>query len=75
MRKIQFSKSTDKLSKQSHIEYRLTIVLITLLAVYMYFYHGSIWYTVGMFAFPFVIAAIWMSQNYLSGDYANLGMD
>lgn len=76
MRKPQFSPMRNKFSKDTHTDYRLSIVLITLNAIWMYFYFGyNIWYSVGMFAMPFVFGSFWMIQNYLSGDFVNLGMD
>lgn len=76
MRKPKFSPMRNKFSKDTHADYRLSIVLITLNAVWLYFHFDcNIWYSVGMFAMPFVFGIFWMLQNYLSGDFANLGMD
>lgn len=76
MRKPQFSPMRNNFSKYSHTDYRLAIVLITLNAIWMYFYYGyNIWYPVGMFVAPFVVGIFWMVQNYLSGDSINFRMD
>lgn len=76
MRKPQFSPVRNKFSKDTHTDYRLSIVLITLNAIWMYFYFGyNIWYSVGMFIAPFVVGIFWMTQNHLRGDFANLGME
>ena len=76
MRKPQFSPVRNKFSKDTHTDYRLSIVLITLNAIWMYFYFGyNIWYPVGMFTMPFVFGIFWMLQNYLSGDSVNFRMD